>query len=142
MSICEVNAHHQNCKAERRIGDATTGAGTVLLHTTHRWPNTIHWSWPSILKNHTNLHNDIPTNFIKGNTLGRRRLLDQFTPPSLSRLSGIGVKPNFKDFHSFSFPVHFLKSNFQTRQSQNKWSDSSRVSIFSVTLQVIQLIFI
>ena len=36
LSVCGVNAHHQNGKAERRIGDATQGTITSLLHAAHR----------------------------------------------------------------------------------------------------------
>ena len=35
ISFCGVNAHHQNGKAERHIGDVTTGTRTSLLHASH-----------------------------------------------------------------------------------------------------------
>ena len=44
ISFCGVNAHHQNGKAERRIGDVTQGTRTSLLHASHRWPAAIHVS--------------------------------------------------------------------------------------------------
>ena len=36
ISFCGVNAHHQNGKVERRIGDVTQGIQTSLLHASHQ----------------------------------------------------------------------------------------------------------
>ena len=36
ISFYGVNAHHQNGKAERRIGEVNTGTRTSLLHVSHR----------------------------------------------------------------------------------------------------------
>ena len=35
LTLCGVNAHHQNGIAKRRIQDITVGTRTSLLHTSH-----------------------------------------------------------------------------------------------------------
>ena len=42
LSLCGVNAHHQNGTCEIRINYVTAGAWADLLHAYHRWPNAIH----------------------------------------------------------------------------------------------------
>ena len=52
ISFCEVNAHHQNGKAENRVKDVTIGTRTSLFHADHIWTNAIHSSlWPAAMKN-------------------------------------------------------------------------------------------
>ena len=131
MSFCGVNAHHQNGKAERRIGDVTTGTRTSLLHASHRWPIAIDSSlWPSAMKNYVNLRNNLPSTFIKGIKIGRKQSSDQFISSPLSKLSGLEITPDLSTFHPFGSPVYVLKSKLQAGQSHNKWSDRSRVGIF------------
>ena len=64
MSLCGVNAHHQNVKAENRVKDVTIGTRTSLLHAAHRWLNMIHSSlWPAAIKYFINIRNSLPTKF-------------------------------------------------------------------------------
>lgn len=49
LSLCGVNAHHQNGKAENWIKDVMQGARTVLLHAAHWWPKAVAPSlWPEL----------------------------------------------------------------------------------------------
>lgn len=131
ISFCGVNAHHQNGKAERRIGDVTQGTRTSLLHASHRWPKAINSSlWPSAMKNYVNLRNSIPSTFVVGGKQGRQKLPDTFTNSPLSKFSGIETPTNLKHFHPFGSPVYVLEQHLQSQQSHNKWSDRSRVGIF------------
>lgn len=109
MSFYGVNAHHQNSKTERCIGDMTTGTHTTLLHASHRWPSAINSSlWTSDMKNYTNLWNNLPSTFIKGAKVGRRKLPDQFICSPLYKLLGIENPPNLSTFHPFGSPIYVL----------------------------------
>ena len=67
LSVCGVNDHHQNGRAEQRIKDVTKGVRTSLLHAAHRWPKAVIPSlWTAALKNYVNLENSLPTQFIPG----------------------------------------------------------------------------
>ena len=131
LSFCDVNAHHQNGKVERRIGDVTTGTRTSLLHASHRWHNTIDASlWPSAMKYYVKLRNTIPTQFLPGGKLGRKKLPDTFQASPLSNFCGFETTVDLRDFHPFGSPVYVLESALQAQQSHNKRIDRSRVGIF------------
>ena len=128
LSFCGVNAHHQNGKAEARIKDVTEGARTALLHASHRWPKAVDVSlWPAALKNYINLRNSLPRDFIPQQKRGQ---LATYDGSPLSKLSGVSIEPNLRDFHPFGCPVYVLKEALQKHQSHNKWQDRSRVGIF------------
>jgi hypothetical protein len=131
LSFCGPNAHHQNGKAENRIKDITTGGRTQLLHASHRWPKAIDASlWPAALKNYTNLRNSMPTRFVAGVKIGRRKTIDRYDQSPLSRFSGTVVEANLDHFHPFGSPVYILEGKLQAQQSYNKWMDRSKVGIF------------
>ncbi len=51
ITFTGVGAHHQNGIAEKRIGDLTRRATTLLLHAQRRWPDAITTHlWPYALR--------------------------------------------------------------------------------------------
>jgi hypothetical protein len=49
ISLCGVNAHHQNGKVEKRIRDVQELARTSLLHAMKKWPDAVNeFFWPLI----------------------------------------------------------------------------------------------
>ena len=131
LTFCGVNAHHQNGKAERRIKDITQGARTALLHAAHRWPKAVDASlWTAALKNYVNLRNSLPSDFIHEQKIGRHIIPARFEGSPISKMSGVEVEPNLRDFHPFGSPVYVLEESLQAQQSHNKWQDRTRVGIF------------
>ena len=131
ISFCEVNAYHQNGKAENRIKNLTTNAHTSLIHAAHRWPAVIDTSlWPVALKNYCNLRNNLPTEFIVGEKQHRKKLPDKYISSPFSKFTGIDSSTNLSYFHPFGSTVYVLKNSLQSLKSHNKWADRSRVGIF------------
>lgn len=131
LTFCGVNAHHQNGKAERRIKDVTEGARTALLHAVHRWPKAIDASlWPAALKNYVNLRNSLPSDFTPEQKIGKRIIPARFEGSPISKMSGVEVEPNLRDFHPFGSPVYVLEESLQAQHSHNKWQDRTCVGIF------------
>ena len=131
MSFCWVNAYHQNCKADRCIGGITTDTQTSLLHASHRWYVAIESSlWLSVMKNYTNLRNNLPSTYIKCDKDGHNTLYDKYIHSLFSKFSGIETTPDLSTFNPFGSPVYVLQSKLQAGQSLNKWLDRSRVGIF------------
>ena len=131
ISLCNVNTHHQNDKAERRIRDVTEGARTALLYLSHRWSKEIDASlWVEALKNYVNIRNSIPTECILGLKIGRKQSSNQFIGSPLSKFSSIDNSPYLKHFHPFGSPVYVLSDKLQAGQSHNKWINKSRVGLF------------
>src|SRR5210317_575444 len=131
LSFCGPYAHHQNGKAENRIKDITTHARTALLHAAHRWPKAVNAHlWPAALKHYTNSRNSLPSQFLAGKKVGKKKEPDQMIGSPISRFCGTEVEPNLDHFHPFGCPVYVLSSSLQSQKSHNKWTDRSRVGIF------------
>jgi len=63
ITFCGVGAHHQNGKAEKRIGDLQRRATTLLLHAQRRWPEVINSHlWTYAIRAANDSRNYSPTN--------------------------------------------------------------------------------
>jgi hypothetical protein len=52
MTLCGVNAHHQNDKMEKRIRDLQELSRSLLLHAQNMWPDAINtFLWPYAVQN-------------------------------------------------------------------------------------------
>ena len=60
-SYCGVNAHFQNCIAEKAIRDITKSARTMLLHAKARWLSAVHLClWQYAVRMAMHIHNKAP----------------------------------------------------------------------------------
>jgi hypothetical protein len=51
ITLCGVNAHHQNGKFEKRIRDLQEFGQTAMLHASTRWPDAINsFLWPYAIR--------------------------------------------------------------------------------------------
>jgi hypothetical protein len=51
ITYCGVNAHFQNCTAEKRIQDLQDQATAMLMHATTKWPAPVSVNlWPYALR--------------------------------------------------------------------------------------------
>jgi GAG-pre-integrase domain len=117
ISFCGINAHFQNCIAEKRIHDLQEAARSQLLHAKHRWPSAVDTClWPYAIRYANDVHNSTPR-------LGR-----SLTPIEL--FSSTTVRPKLKHFHSFACPVYVLKNKLQAGQSIPKWESRSRIGLY------------
>lgn len=131
ITFCGVNAHHQNGKAEQRVGDVTTNARTSLLHAAHRWPKAVDpFLWLCTLKHYVNLRNNLLTKYVAGGKDGRKKLPDKYIDSTLSKISGFISEIDLKNFHPFGSPVYVLENNLQAKLAHNKWADRSKIGIF------------
>jgi len=63
ITFCGVGAHHQNGKAEKRIGDLQRRATTLLLHAQRIWPDAINSHlWTYAIRAANDSRNYSPTN--------------------------------------------------------------------------------
>jgi hypothetical protein len=99
MTLCGVNAHHQNGVVEKRIRDLVSRARKMLLHAEARWPKAVHTSlWPYALRTANELRNCLP---------GK----DNLSPAE--KFSSVHVQPKLADYHVFGCPVFALNNTLQ-----------------------------
>ena len=72
------------------------------------------------MKNYVNLRNHIPSTYIPGGKLGRKKAPDQCVNSPLSKFSGIEMDLNLSHSHSFGSPVYVLENYLQAVKSHNK----------------------
>ena len=121
LSYAGVNAHHQNGRAERRIGLLQEQARTMLIHSCHQWPSAITANlWPYALRMANDSMNSSPS------------LLDKKARSPIQIFSSTEVSVNPKHFYHFGCPVYVLESNLQGGGPaiHHKWRERSRVGIY------------
>ena len=119
ISFCGVGGHHQNGIAEKKIGDLTALARTLLLHASRNWPEAVTTMlWPFALKYASHVMNTL---YISA---------DGSTP--LSNFSGI-TDPHIdvRHYHTFGCPCYVLDHRLQSGLSKPpKWDPRSDLRIF------------
>jgi hypothetical protein len=116
MTMCGVNAHHQNGKAERRIRQLQDLRRTSLLHAIHTWPQAINtFLWPYAVRKAADDINNIPSEGIG-------------TSPTV-KLSGVTYDPDVGTKDTFGCPMYILNNKLQAGQRIPKWEARSRLEI-------------
>ena len=72
------------------------------------------------LKNYVNLRNNIPSTYIVGGKLGRKKIPDEYINSLVSKFSGFESKVNLQHFHHFESPVYMLENNLQAQNYHNE----------------------
>jgi hypothetical protein len=116
ITLCGVNAHHQNGVAEKRIWDLQDAARAMLVHAHHHWPQAISPTlWPYALLEANLVHRSTP------------RFADGTSP--IEVFSAVPVQPNLKFFHTFGCPMYVLNTNLQSGRRISKWDIRSHIGI-------------
>lgn len=117
LTMCGVNAHHQNGKAERRIRQLSDMTRTALLQASTLWPTAINTHlWPYALRKACD---DI--NKVQHHT--------KMESP-IELFSGVHVKPDLQNNHPFGCPVYVLHKDLQAGQKIPKWEARARLGIY------------
>ncbi len=95
LSFADVNAHHQNVYAERRICELQESARDMLIHAHQKWPGNISTNlWTCALHMASEIYNTSPCFQLDGNK----------TP--LQHASGSDMLINRKHYKTFGCPVY------------------------------------
>jgi hypothetical protein len=117
MTMCGVNAHHQNGEAERRIRQLQDLARTSLLHAIHRWPQAINtFLWPYAVRKAADDINKIPSEGIG-------------TSPT-AQFSVVTYDPDVGTNHTFGYPMYILDKKLQAGLRIPKWEARLRLAIY------------
>jgi hypothetical protein len=116
VSLCGVNAYHQNGKAQRRIRESQDLSRTSSLHSTNLWSDAIDTVlWPYAIRNISYDINMIPS-------------MDLKSLP-LQRFSGSTSEFKMAERHPYGCPMYILNSKFQASQKLPKWAAQTRLAI-------------
>jgi len=116
MTLCGVNAHHQNGVVEKRIRDLVGQARKMLLHAEARWPKAVHSSlWPYALRTANEIRNSLP---------GK----DDISPSE--KFASVSVQPKLSTYHVFGCPVYALHSSLQSSKMLRRWEPRARLGLY------------
>jgi Integrase core domain. len=124
ITFCAVRAgHHQNGIVEKKIGDVTALAQTVLQHAKRNWPEAILVAlWPFALK----------YAILLSNTLS----MDENSNTPLSKFTSTPVDStnlDLQNFHTFGCPCYVLDHRLQSGSiGPPKWDPMLPLRIFVV----------
>jgi hypothetical protein len=97
MSLCGVNAHHQNRKVEKHIRDLHDLAHSSLLHAQNLWPDAVTNNlWPYALRKSAGGLNQI------------KNKDKELSPLEIFSSNKINIKS--RDFHTFGCPMYVLQT--------------------------------
>jgi hypothetical protein len=117
ITLCGVNAHHQNGKVEKRIRDLQGMTRTAILRASTRWPDAANtFLWPYAVRKAA-----IDLNTIKHKT-------SELSP--LERFSNVKVSFHPRHHHTFGFPMYVLDSTLQAGQKIDKWESRARMAVY------------
>jgi hypothetical protein len=115
MSLCGVNAHHQNGKVEKQIQDLQDLARSLMLHTQNLWPDTITKNlWPYAIRKAANDLNNI-------------KKKSEMSSPS-KKFSKVHINIRSRDLHSFGCPMYVLQNTGSMKSP--KWSTRARMAVY------------
>jgi Reverse transcriptase (RNA-dependent DNA polymerase) len=115
MTLCGVNAHHQNGKVEKRIRDLQDLTRSSLLHAQNLWPDAITNNlWPYALRKSA-----VGLNQIKHK--------DRETSP-LELFSKTKISFKSRDFHTFGCPMYVLQTGSVIKGP--KWNSRARLAVY------------
>jgi GAG-pre-integrase domain len=106
MTLCGVNAHHQNGRVEKRIRDLQDLGRASILQAKQLWPDAVETSlWPYAIRKCAYDLNHI-----------KKQVADK---SPLEIFASTNIKFNIKNFHTFGCPMYVL-TNTKMRDEDNQ----------------------
>ena len=89
-----------------------------MMHASLRWPMAHSVSlWPYALRTAVDVMNSTPH-------------VDKTAISPIEHFSGVEVRPQLRNFHSFGCPVYVLNARLQDTKAQPKWESRARLGIY------------